>query len=71
MNPEDYMTIGEAAKQLRISRASVYYAIDAGRLTATMIFGRKMLLRAEVDAYEPAGYLDRRPSKRAQKEAAP
>lgn len=69
MNPEDYLTIVQAAAALRISRASVYYAIESGRLTATEIFGRKMLRREEVEAYQPAGYLDRRPSKRAKETA--
>lgn len=69
MNPEDYLTIVEAAKRLQISRAAVYHAIDAGKLTAAEIFGRKMLLRAEVEAYQPAGYLDRRPSKREKEQS--
>jgi excisionase family DNA binding protein len=63
----DYVTMQEAAQILGISRPSLYYAIKQGRLTPVKQFSRTLLRRAEVEAYEPAGYLDRRPSKSPRK----
>jgi len=62
---EDLVTMQEAAQILGISRPSLYYAIKQGKLHTVKEFSRTLLLRSEVEAYQPAGYMDKRPSKRA------
>lgn len=62
---DDYMTMQEAAAQLNVSRGTLFYAIQQGRLTPIRLFGRTLLSREEVARLRPAGYLDRRPSKDA------
>jgi len=70
MRVEDLMTIQEAARTLNITRASLYYAIETGKIKAVDVGGRKMLVRSDVGKYQPAGYRDRRPSKKQAKQEA-
>jgi excisionase family DNA binding protein len=64
MNIEELLSIPQAADRIGISRASLYYAIDQGKLDVVEVGGRKMLVKRQVEQYQPAGYKDRRPSKR-------
>ena len=64
---QDYVTFDEAAQMLGITRQSIDYAVKTGKLRAFAPHGRRLLLRSEVEAYQPAGYLDRRPSKSGRK----
>src|SRR5258708_1702919 len=64
MNIEELLSIPQAADRIGISRASLYYAIDQGKLDIVEVGGRKMLIKHQVEQYQPAGYKDRRPSKR-------
>ena len=51
-----FVTVGEVARQLRVSNMTVYRLINAGDLPALRI-GRSYRLRAEdVDAYLAARY---------------
>ena len=48
------MTIPEAVKELGISRQSVHKAIKNGRIRVVdVIAGRRLLSRADVEAYKP------------------
>jgi excisionase family DNA binding protein len=51
-----FVTVGEVARQLRVSNMTVYRLINAGELPAVRI-GRSYRLRADdVDAYLAARY---------------
>jgi excisionase family DNA binding protein len=66
----DYVSLDEAARMLGITRQSVDYAVKTGKLNVFRPHGRLLLLRSEVEAYKPAGYLNRRPSKSPRKTSA-
>jgi excisionase family DNA binding protein len=52
----NFVTVGEVARQLRVSNMTVYRLISAGELPAIRV-GRSYRLREEdVDAYLDAGY---------------
>jgi len=54
--PSAFVTVGEVARQLRVSNMTVYRLINAGELRAVRI-GRSYRLRADdVDAYLAARY---------------
>ena len=61
----DLMTIQEAADFLKISRQTIYSAIERSALTAVPVLGKQRLLRSEVEAYQPQGFRGKRPSKNA------
>ena len=45
MTPSDYLTIGEAATEFRLSRRSLWRLIAAGRIPALRPLRRRVLLR--------------------------
>lgn len=59
----EYMTVGEAARRKRVSRAAIYQAIREGRLPSVRITGRTVILAArDVDAYAPRTRRRRKPA---------
>jgi excisionase family DNA binding protein len=60
---KEYMTPTEAAHMLGVSRQSVDYAMRTGKMRSQTVLGKVFRLRTDVESYQPAGYLDRRPSK--------
>lgn len=64
MNPEEWISITEAAKQLGVSRGSIYEAINAGKIRTVTVLGRQAVHREDVAAYTPRGYVGRRESAR-------
>lgn len=59
METSDYLTVQDMAAELRISDAAVRAAILDGRLAFTCLYGRKVIHRADMEAYrrrtQPAG----------------
>ncbi len=56
MSPSDLLTPDEAAAELRISRKTVYDAVQRGLIRATK-FGRLVRIkRAEIDRLKDEGY---------------
>ena len=51
METEDYLTIQEAATELQVSDAAIRAAILEGRLPHVEKYGRKLISRADLDAY--------------------
>lgn len=47
------LTVSEAAKELGISRESVYKAIREGRLTSVMVLGKIGIERKALKGYSP------------------
>lgn len=56
----DYMTIAEAAEHKGVSVSTIYKAKAGGRLQTHKLYGRHLLKRSEVDAWQPAGWGGRR-----------
>ena len=52
MDPGDYVTIGEAAEFLGVSEGAVRKAILNDRLACTLLYGRKLISRANLAAYK-------------------
>lgn len=50
MDPEDYMTVAEAAKALKITRQGVYHKLSTGNLPGVKAFGRMLVPRSSIDA---------------------
>jgi excisionase family DNA binding protein len=48
----DYVTIQEAARQMGMTRASVYKIIERGALTAEQHLGKQLLKKEDVAAYQ-------------------
>lgn len=68
-----FLTVGEAAERLEVSRAAVYQAIAAERLKAEKRYGKVVISEKEVDQYRATvgvrnGYVNR--GKRAEGGAA-
>ena len=59
----ELMTVQEAAAILRVSPKAVYYAVTENKLTRHEQFGRVLLNKTEVEAYQPRAGADR-PSRR-------
>jgi excisionase family DNA binding protein len=53
----DLMTVSEAAKARNVSRQAIHALIERGRLRSVNMFGRVLLYRCEVEAFqkEPPG----------------
>jgi excisionase family DNA binding protein len=50
--PDDLMTIAEAAELLGVHRQTVYTAIREGRMESIKRYGKALVSRSEVDAYQ-------------------
>lgn len=59
----ELITVQDAAGQLKVSPKAVYYALTEGKLTRHEQFGRVLLDKSEVLAYQPRAGADR-PSRR-------
>jgi len=54
MHPDDLISFSDAAREIECSRATLYRAVDDGRLNDVEVGGRRMLLRDEAwEAFEP------------------
>jgi excisionase family DNA binding protein len=58
MEEKDMLTVQEVAGVLGIHQNSVYQAIQEGRLPVQEIFGRKVVNRADVEAYQQRTRID-------------
>lgn len=52
INASDYVTVTEAAQLRGVSRAAIHELIQRGRLKSEKMFGRVLLYRSEVEAFE-------------------
>lgn len=52
INASDYVTVTEAAQLRGVSRAAIHELIQRGRLKSENMFGRVLLYRSEVEAFE-------------------
>lgn len=59
----EFVTVQEAAALLRVSPKAIYYAVTENKMTRHEQFGRVVLDKAEVEAYQPRAGADR-PSRR-------
>ncbi len=59
----NFVTVQDAAVTLRVSPKAIYYALTENKLTRHEQFGRVVLDKEEVDAYQPRAGADR-PSRR-------
>jgi excisionase family DNA binding protein len=48
----DLVTLTEAAKMRGVTRQAIHSLIERGRLRSEMMFGRVLLYRSEVEAFE-------------------
>jgi len=54
MQPEDLLSISNAARKIGCGRATLYRAINDGRLTGVEVDGRTMIVRDEAwENFEP------------------
>ena len=54
MQPDDLLSISDAAREIGCSRTTLYRAIDDGRLTGVEVGGRKMIVKDEAwEDFEP------------------
>lgn len=53
---EEFVSVQEAAQRKGVSVSAIYRAIREGRLSATLILGRKALRVADVDAFDFGSY---------------
>lgn len=58
--PDRWVSIAEAARLKGVGRASIYAAIEDGKIRASEIGGRRLAFRQDVEAYVPRAYQDRR-----------
>jgi hypothetical protein len=63
MNVEDLINIEDAARQLGNTRRAVEIAMQRGKLAYVEVFGRRVILRSELEAYKQRNKLGR-PRKR-------
>ncbi len=59
----EFVTVQDAAVLLRVSPKAIYYALAENKLTRHKQFGRVVLDKEEVNAYQPRAGADR-PSRR-------
>ena len=59
-----WVSIAEAARLKGVGRASIYAAIDDGKIQSAEIGGRRLALRQDVEAYVPRAYHGRRENTR-------
>lgn len=64
MDEAEWMTITDAAKQLSVSRGTIYEAIESERIRSIVIFGRVVVFRPDVDSYAPRAFKGKRNSAR-------
>jgi excisionase family DNA binding protein len=63
MQPDDLISITNAARELECGRATLYRALKDGRLTGVEVEGRQMILKDEAwEDYEP-NFVGRRAQK--------
>ena len=48
--PDDYVTVAQAAKLLRLTRQGVYHRIANGTLQADTFLGRRVIRKADIAA---------------------
>ena len=51
MENKDLLTAPEVCNELSISRGAVHNAMTEGRLPFTVMYGRKLISRTDLDAY--------------------
>ena len=71
IDTKNLITITKAAAELRLSRGSIYDAIERGELTVTDIAGRKFLSKTQVASYVPRPYVGKRENQRAPGQRGP
>jgi len=49
---DDLMTVSEAAKARCVTRQAIHALVERGRLRSVNMFGRVLLYRSEVEAFE-------------------
>lgn len=47
----EYLTAKEAANELQITLSALHAALQEGRLSFTVAYGRKVIARADLEAY--------------------
>lgn len=63
--PEELISQAEAARIRGVSQQAISNLIRRGRLTSTLVAGRTLVLRTEVEAFVPKPKLGRPPKKSA------
>jgi len=54
MHPDDLISFSDAAREIDCSRATLYRAVDDGRLNDVEVGGRRLLVKDEEwEAFEP------------------
>lgn len=53
VNPAELLSITQAAAELNVGRPSIYAAIQAGKLTETVIAGKRFIRRSDLIQYQP------------------
>lgn len=56
MDTRELMNVEEARERLGISRASIYEAINSGKLQTVTVAGKRFLRRSSVEKYQPRNY---------------
>jgi excisionase family DNA binding protein len=54
-----YLSIKQAADLLGVNTSALYQAIHSGRLTTYRVLDKRVLKRADVEAYRPRAYRNR------------
>ena len=65
--PEELISQAEAARIRGVSQQAIANLIRRGRLSSTLVAGRTLVLRAEVEAFVAKPKLGRPPKKKAAK----
>ena len=48
----DYLTVPEAAEHLSVGVSAIHNAVAQGRLSVNLIYGRKLVRRADLETYK-------------------
>ena len=59
----EFVTVQDAATILKVSPKAIYYALTENKLTRHEQFGRVVLDKSEVEAYQPRAGANRPPRK--------
>jgi excisionase family DNA binding protein len=59
VDEEQYLTVQDAAKELGLAETTIRTSLSKGRLPHRMLFGRKLIARADMETYrqrtQPSG----------------
>jgi hypothetical protein len=69
VKPEELISQAEAARIRGVSQQAIANLIRRGRLISTLVAGRTLVLRSEVEAFVPKPKLGRPPKKAAGRKA--